>query len=106
QALGQALGDRGRTMSEADGGVPEPLPLPSAESLGGLRTSIMDASSRGLLENEEALDALGAQRWLERLNHHARRALYYLQQVDDAPAAPESAATPHALEQSAAGRMS
>lgn len=82
-ALGRALGDRGRTMSEADGGVPEPLPLPSAESLGGLRTSIMDASSRGLLENEEALDALGAQRWLERLNYHARRALHYLEPVDD-----------------------
>jgi phosphate:Na+ symporter len=45
---------------------------------GGLRPRILEASAAGAIDTEQALAALAAQRWLERLAHHARRALHYL----------------------------
>ncbi len=84
--LGQALIARGEVMMQSGQALADELPPSSSMRLGRLRTSIMDASSKGELENDEALAALGAQRWLERLNHHARRSLHYLHQLGGAAA--------------------
>jgi phosphate:Na+ symporter len=43
-----------------------------------LRPLILQASTAGEIDTGQALAALDAQRWLERLAHHARRALHYL----------------------------
>jgi phosphate:Na+ symporter len=45
---------------------------------GLLRPRILEASAAGAIDTGQALAALAAQRWLERLAHHGRRALHYL----------------------------
>lgn len=72
------------------GQVPDDqLPATPAEGVGGgLRADILAASATGAIEVDEALAALNAQRWLERLTHHARRSLAYLRQLDGAATVP------------------
>jgi phosphate:Na+ symporter len=48
-----------------------------------LRPHILEASAAGAIDTEQALAALAAQRWLERLAHHGRRALHYLAWLQD-----------------------
>jgi phosphate:Na+ symporter len=55
-----------------------------------LRPRILEASTAGEIDTEQALAALAAQRWLERLAHHGRRALHYLAWLEgDSGNAPE-----------------
>lgn len=48
-----------------------------------LRPRILEASAAGEIDTGQALAALAAQRWLERLAHHGRRALHYLAWLRD-----------------------
>lgn len=93
--LGQGYLDCAAVL-EGEGASPSPALLSSvsADTLTSLRTSIVEAAASGHLENNEALAALNGQRWLERLSHHSRRALHYLQQLDDAPTATASESGP------------
>lgn len=97
--LGQGFIDCAAEL-ERDGGraTPDLLAAVSADTLTALRAAIMEAAAGGRIETDEALAALGGQRWLQQLSHHARRALHYLQQLDDTPApaatgSPQEAAT-------------
>jgi phosphate:Na+ symporter len=77
-AVGAALAERGPVPAD-------PLPQTPPEGVsGGLRADILAASAAGTIELDQALAALNAQRWLERLTHHASRALVYLDQLDGA----------------------
>lgn len=83
------------------GAAPAPDLLPATPvdgASGGLRAEILAASAAGTLEIDEALDALNAERWLERLSHHARRALSYLQQLDGEPPVDGRSAAPVAAQ--------
>ncbi len=68
---------------------------------GGLRAEILAASAAGTIEVDQALAALNAQRWLERLTHHARRSLAYLGHLDGEapmPADPVGAPSTHEVD--------
>jgi phosphate:Na+ symporter len=82
--LGQGLLDSARELEREDG-RPSPALLTDArlDTLALLRTSIMDAAATGRMETDAAMRALNAQRWLEQIVHHVRRALHYLKKLDD-----------------------
>ncbi len=77
-ALGQLFAERGQDMGADGAGEPEPLPGTPLKTLRTLRSTILSESANGHLDSDQVLQALATQRWLERLNHHARRALHYL----------------------------
>lgn len=87
-----------RYAAELDGqgsGSPSDQPATaSVDALSGLRASIVQASASGQIETDDALVALNGQRWLERLSHHSRRALHYLQQLGEMPASAVSVVPP------------
>ncbi len=84
--LGQGFLDSARVLdSEEVRPSPTLLAAVPADMLPPLRASIMQAAAAGEIETDEAMAALSGQRWLERLSHHARRALHYLDTLDDAP---------------------
>lgn len=92
--LGRALIDAAPVLAVGAPVPPEQLPATRQETSGGVRGRIVDASAAGDLEVDDALAALSAQRWLERLSHHARRALHYLVRLDDSPAESSGDAAP------------
>jgi len=73
---------------------PDLIPATPLDTGSALRAAILAASADGLIEVDEALAALNAQRWLERMNHHARRALHYLDALAPQPAADAQSAAP------------
>lgn len=83
-ALGQLFSERGAGMGEDGAAAPEPLPGTPLKTLRKLRSTILSESANGHLDSDQVLQALATQRWLERLNHHARRALHYLGCLDGA----------------------
>ncbi len=91
---GRELGEKFRRCADAMGedgaGLPDSLPPATADALGQLRSAILTASADGRVESEDVLAALNAQRWLERMSHHAHRALHYLRQLDDKEAVVDS----------------
>lgn len=94
-ALGQALLASAPLLAGDAPVESEHVPGTPIEAGGSLRAAVLAASANGDIEIDDALAALNAQRWLERLSHHARRALYYVGQLDDrrpADAAPVSGA--------------
>lgn len=95
-----ALLDAAPRLEAGAAPAPDLLPATPVDGLsGGLRAEILAASAAGTIEVDEALDALNAQRWLERMSHHARRALAYLQQLDGEPAATPGAVAPDAAQE-------
>lgn len=77
-ALGVALDAAASEIRRGE----HPLAIESAlvpgDELDRLRPRILEASAAGEIDMEQALAALAAQRWLERLVHHGRRARHYL----------------------------
>lgn len=76
----------GAALEDATGGmrcdtytVAGALAMEAPDDLDGLRPRILEASAAGEIDTGQAVAALAAQRWLERLAHHARRALHYLE---------------------------
>ena len=74
---GGLLAAAARIGSDAEVGA-DGVPGTPLESASALRASILAASADGSIDVDDALAALNAQRWLERLSHHARRAVHYL----------------------------
>ncbi len=88
--IGLRLRDSAAALVTEDAGSSQDWRSSDSEPLGALRTAILDASAGGEIEVDEALVALNAQRWLDRLSHHAHRALHYLRQLDDKEAGADS----------------
>lgn len=81
--LGRGLVECASALASGQGDPGEGIaPFLIEAGSGGLRAAILAASASGKIEVDEALAALNAQRWLERLSHHSRRALHYLAQLD------------------------
>lgn len=83
--LGQALIESSSVLAAGESVAPDRLPAMLPDAAVGLRAGILNASAAGTIDVNEGLTALGAQRWLERMSHHARRALHYLKHLDDNP---------------------
>lgn len=101
QALAEGLLSAAPVLAQAQvrAVAPDSLPATPLDGVaGGLRADILQASAIGSIEVDEALAALNAQRWLERMSHHARRALAYLQQLDGEPVATTGSASPAAAQ--------
>ncbi len=82
--LGRALSECASDLAVGKAVIEEIVPPFFVEAgSGGLRAAVLSASAAGAIEVDEALTALNAQRWLERLSHHARRALHYLGRLDN-----------------------
>lgn len=94
--LGEAFVATGRQLDVEGAAVDGLLVAPDTDDIVSLRGGIVQASASGQLESDQALAALNAQRWLERLDHHARRALHYLQALADVRS-PTGAATSAAV---------
>lgn len=76
--LGTALEDATDGMRRDAYTVTGALARDDPGELDRLRPGILEASAAGEIDTGQALAALAAQRWLERLAHHGRRALHYL----------------------------
>lgn len=77
-----AVGDAAPSPAGAD--FPE-MPEPR---IAGLRRQVLHASASGALAIDEAVSALDALRWLERLRHHFDRAQHYLGSLGSAEREP------------------
>lgn len=86
-ALGAALHADGDGPPRTDlraGAVAEFEALPQPR-IAGLRRQVLDASAAGRIGVDDAVAALDALRWLERLRHHFVRSRHYLAQLDIDP---------------------
>lgn len=93
-ALGAALDVARHAAHAVASGADAPAefaPMPDPR-IAGLRTRVLQASAAGQIGVDDAVSALDALRWLERLRHHFQRAVHYLQQLEIAVPQPERAA--------------
>lgn len=78
RALGTALDSAASGAGRGEYAISDAFVIDDAVIPGLLRPRILEASAAGEIDTGQALAGLAAQRWLEQLAHHARRALHYL----------------------------